>query len=193
MRAHLPGVLQVGTAAAPGQARRPAPRGTGRATAARPRSSWPSSPRSSSAWRSRAAGGPDRGHAHEINADHQAATTGSPDAARPAPDRARLQRDRAGRSWPRCCCMIWLTIQFALWYQGRQVALAAAQLGVRVASQDADARAGWQARPSAAPRTTTRGLGTKVLGGQIGASRAGRRGPGPGHGDRSPRCPSCRA
>jgi Flp pilus assembly protein TadG len=65
--------------------------------------------------------------------------------------------------------MIWLTIQFALWYQGRQVALAAAQLGARVASQDAVRVPDWEARAERSAQYYYRGLGTKVLGGQIGA------------------------
>ena len=65
--------------------------------------------------------------------------------------------------------MIWLTIQFALWYQGRQVALAAAQLGARVASQDAVRVPDWEARAERSAQDYYRGLGTKVLGGQIGA------------------------
>ena len=66
--------------------------------------------------------------------------------------------------------LIWLTIQFALWYQGRQVALAAAQLGARVASQDAVRVPDWAARAERSAQNYYRGLGTKVLGGQIGAS-----------------------
>ena len=65
--------------------------------------------------------------------------------------------------------MIWLTIQFALWYQGRQVALAAAQLGARVASQDAERVPDWAGRAEHSAQDYYRGLGTKVLGGQIGA------------------------
>jgi len=66
--------------------------------------------------------------------------------------------------------MIWLTIQFALWYQGRQVALAAAQIGARVASQDAVRVPDWAARAERSAQDYYRGLGTKVLGGQIGAT-----------------------
>src|SRR6266498_301586 len=47
---------------------------------------------------------------------------------------------------PMLLAMIWLTIQFALWYQGRQVALAAAQLGARVASQAAERVPDWAGR-----------------------------------------------
>jgi Flp pilus assembly protein TadG len=65
--------------------------------------------------------------------------------------------------------MIWLTVQFALWYQGRQVALAAAQLGARVASQDAGTRADWASQAERSAQSYYRGLGTRVLGGQIGA------------------------
>jgi Flp pilus assembly protein TadG len=70
---------------------------------------------------------------------------------------------------PALLVLIWLTIQFALWYQGRQVALAAAQIGARVASQNADSVPDW---PGLAVRSAQRyyqGLGTRVLGGQIGA------------------------
>ena len=73
--------------------------------------------------------------------------------------------------------MIWLTIQFALWYQGRQVALAAAQLGARVASQDAERVPDWAGRAERSAQDYYRGLGTKVLGGQIGA-KAGPSGAG---------------
>ncbi len=65
--------------------------------------------------------------------------------------------------------MIWLTVQFALWYQGRQVALAAAQLGARVASQDAGTMPDWAGRAERSAQSYYRGLGTRVLGGQIGA------------------------
>jgi len=70
---------------------------------------------------------------------------------------------------PMLLAMIWLTIQFALWYQGRQVALAAAQLGARVASQDAGAVPGWQALAERSAEDYYQGLGTKVLGSRISA------------------------
>src|SRR6266705_3313627 len=81
-------------------------------------------------------------------------TARSPDdpPAHPPPGAARgARRDRGSSAIelvilaPLLLAIIWMTIQYALYYQGRQVALAAAQLGARVASQDADTVPGWQA------------------------------------------------
>ena len=58
---------------------------------------------------------------------------------------------------PVLLALIWLIIQYALYYQGRQVALAAAQIGARVARQDANTVPGWRGSPSTAPRATTPG------------------------------------
>ena len=65
--------------------------------------------------------------------------------------------------------LVWMTIQYALYYQGRQVALAAARLGVRVASQDEHTVPGWRAIAQNAAKDYYSGLGTKVLGRGIGA------------------------
>jgi Flp pilus assembly protein TadG len=85
----------------------------------------------------------------------------------------RTQRDRGSSAIelailaPMLLALIWLTIQYALYYQGRQVALAAAQLGARVASQDAGAVPGWQALAERSAEDYYQGLGTKVLGSRI--------------------------
>jgi Flp pilus assembly protein TadG len=68
--------------------------------------------------------------------------------------------------------LVWLTIQFALWSQGRQVALAAAQVGARVARQDANTVPGWQALAQQSAQSYYAGLGTRVLGGNITATAA---------------------
>jgi Flp pilus assembly protein TadG len=68
---------------------------------------------------------------------------------------------------PTLLLIIWLTIQYALWYQGREVALAAAQLGVRVASQDEHSVPSWQAIAQDDAQNYYGGLGTRVLGGHI--------------------------
>jgi Flp pilus assembly protein TadG len=70
---------------------------------------------------------------------------------------------------PLLLAMIWLTIQYALYYQGRQVALAAAQIGARVARQDAHSVPGWQAIAQRDAEAYYQGLGTKVLGNGISA------------------------
>jgi len=82
----------------------------------------------------------------------------------------RTRRDRGSSAIelailaPMLLAMIWLTIQYALYYQGRQVALAAAQLGARVASQDADAVPGWAGLADQSAENYYHGLGTRVLG-----------------------------
>lgn len=68
---------------------------------------------------------------------------------------------------PLLLAMIWLTIQYALYYQGRQVALAAAQIGARVARQDENTVPGWQAIAQNDAESYYQGLGTKVLGGNV--------------------------
>jgi Flp pilus assembly protein TadG len=78
---------------------------------------------------------------------------------------------------PMLLAMIWLTIQYALYYQGRQVALAAAQIGARVARQDAHTVPGWQAIAQRDAEDYYQGLGTKVLGDKISAVASI---PGPG-------------
>jgi Flp pilus assembly protein TadG len=71
---------------------------------------------------------------------------------------------------PMLLALIWLTIQYALYYQGRQVALAAAQIGARVARQEAATVPTWQADAAAQAENYYNGLGTKVLGSGIQAT-----------------------
>lgn len=71
---------------------------------------------------------------------------------------------------PALLLLVWLTIQYALYTQGRQVAQAAAQIGARVARQDANTVPGWQAIAESSARSYYQGLGTKVLGGGITAT-----------------------
>jgi len=73
---------------------------------------------------------------------------------------------------PMLLALIWLIIQYALYYQGRQVALAAAQIGARVARQDANTRPGWRAIAEHSAESYYAGLGTKVLGGTVTAVAA---------------------
>jgi Flp pilus assembly protein TadG len=70
---------------------------------------------------------------------------------------------------PMLLVIIWLSIQYALYYQGREVALAAAQLGARVASQDEHAVPGWQEIAQNDAQNYYNGLGTRVLGDSISA------------------------
>jgi Flp pilus assembly protein TadG len=71
---------------------------------------------------------------------------------------------------PMLLALIWLTIQYALYFQGRQVALAAAQVGDRVAREQAATVRGWQANAVNDAETYYDGLGTKVLGNGITAT-----------------------
>src|SRR5215472_11654782 len=73
---------------------------------------------------------------------------------------------------PVLLALIWMIIQYALYYQGRQVALAAAQIGARVARQDANSVPGWQAIAEQSAENYYAGLGTKVLGGNVTAVAA---------------------
>ena len=73
---------------------------------------------------------------------------------------------------PALLVLVWLTIQFALYTQGRQVALAAAQIGARVARQDANTVPGWQAIAQRSAQDYYQGLGTRVLGGSVTAAAA---------------------
>ena len=59
-------------------------------------------------------------------------------------------------------CM--LIIQFGLWFNARQAALAAAQAGATVARQEAAIDPGWQSAAQAAATKYYRGLNTKLLG-----------------------------
>ena len=73
---------------------------------------------------------------------------------------------------PVLLALIWLIIQYALYYQGRQVALAAAQIGARVARQDASTVPGWRAIAEHSAESYYAGLGTRVLGGAVTAVAA---------------------
>jgi Flp pilus assembly protein TadG len=68
--------------------------------------------------------------------------------------------------------LIWMIVQYALYCQGRQVALAAAQIGARVARQDANRVPGWRAIAERSAESYYAGLGTKVLGGNVAAVAA---------------------
>jgi Flp pilus assembly protein TadG len=63
--------------------------------------------------------------------------------------------------------IIFLTIQWALWFQARQVALEAAQQGARFARQYETTDPNWAAQASAAARSYYRSLTTQVLGNRI--------------------------
>jgi Flp pilus assembly protein TadG len=56
-----------------------------------------------------------------------------------------------------------IIIQFALWFQARQAALAAAQEGARIARQIAANDARWQDQADARTVSYYNGLGTKIL------------------------------
>jgi hypothetical protein len=65
---------------------------------------------------------------------------------------------------PLLLLVIGVTIQFALLYHARHVALAAAQAGARVARANAeDDRAGWQALARAKSRDYVRAIGPSLL------------------------------
>jgi Flp pilus assembly protein TadG len=69
--------------------------------------------------------------------------------------------------------IIFLTIQWALWFQARQVALEAAQQGARYARQYETTDPAWAAHATAAARGYYRSLTTQVLGRQITAASIG--------------------
>jgi Flp pilus assembly protein TadG len=87
--------------------------------------------------------------------------------------RRRPARDRGASAIeltilaPMLLALIWLAIQYALYFQGRQVALAAAQVGDRVAREEAARVPAWQANAVNQAETYYNGLGTKVLGNGI--------------------------
>jgi Flp pilus assembly protein TadG len=66
--------------------------------------------------------------------------------------------------------LIWLIVQYALYFQARQVALAAAQEGDRWARQNASTTIGWQAVAAAHAEDYYKSLGTRVLGNSVGAT-----------------------
>ena len=76
---------------------------------------------------------------------------------------------------PMLLALIWLAVQYALYFQGRQVALAAAQVGARVARDEAETVPAWKADAERQAESYYNGLGTKVLGRGISAvaSRSG--------------------
>jgi Flp pilus assembly protein TadG len=73
--------------------------------------------------------------------------------------------------------LIWLIVQYALYFQARQVALAAAQEGDRWARQNARTTLGWRGIAAQHAKDYYKSLGTKVLGNSIVAS-ASTSGPG---------------
>ena len=99
---------------------------------------------------------------------------------RPARPRRRIQRrpvrDRGTSAIelailaPMLLALIWLAIQYALYFQGRQVALAAAQVGARVAREEAATVPTWQTDAVTQAERYYNGLGTKVLGNGIQAT-----------------------
>jgi Flp pilus assembly protein TadG len=93
---------------------------------------------------------------------------------RPARDRGASAIELAILA-PMLLALIWLAIQYALYFQGRQVALAAAQVGARVAREEAATVRGWDVDAQNKAKSYYDGLGTKVLGNGISAvaTRAG--------------------
>ena len=65
---------------------------------------------------------------------------------------------------PLMLLLIWMTIQYALYFEARQVALEAAQVGARYAEQYATKDVNWQADAGNAAKSYYNGLGTRVLG-----------------------------
>jgi Flp pilus assembly protein TadG len=66
---------------------------------------------------------------------------------------------------PLLLLIIWMTIQYALYFQARQVALNAAQDGARLARQYANSDpAGWEGIARSAATSYYNGLGTRILG-----------------------------
>jgi Flp pilus assembly protein TadG len=90
-------------------------------------------------------------------------------SGRPARDRGASAIELAILA-PMLLALIWLAIQYALYFQGRQVALAAAQVGARVAREEAARVPGWVADARNRAESYYNGLGTKVLGSGISAN-----------------------
>ena len=95
---------------------------------------------------------------------------------RPGPKRAGQRR---GRWWradrgvstvelavlaPALLLLCMLIVQFGLWFNARQAALAAAQAGAAVARQDAATEPGWQTVAQTAATKYYKELNTKLLG-----------------------------
>ena len=57
-----------------------------------------------------------------------------------------------------------LIVQFALWFDARQVALASAQAGARVAREEAASKPNWQSHATTTARNYYTGLNTHLLG-----------------------------
>lgn len=68
---------------------------------------------------------------------------------------------------PLMLLIIWMTIQYALYFQAREVALDAAQTGARYAEQFETKDVNWQANAASAAKSFYNGLGTRVLGSGI--------------------------
>lgn len=67
---------------------------------------------------------------------------------------------------PMLLIMVWLVVQFALWFQSRSVALAAAQAGARVARDEAAVPgSAWQADAENRTRNYYNSLGSRLVGG----------------------------
>jgi Flp pilus assembly protein TadG len=64
---------------------------------------------------------------------------------------------------PALLILTMIVIQFALWFQGRQAALAAAQEGARIARQMAANDAGWAVQADASTVSYYNRLGTNIL------------------------------
>jgi Flp pilus assembly protein TadG len=66
---------------------------------------------------------------------------------------------------PMLLLVIWMTIQYALYFDAREVALDAAQTGARLARQYANSDpTGWQAIAESAAKSYYNSLGTRALG-----------------------------
>jgi Flp pilus assembly protein TadG len=66
---------------------------------------------------------------------------------------------------PMLLLVIWMTIQYALYFDAREVALDAAQTGARLARQYAESDpGGWQNMAESAAKSYYNSLGTRVLG-----------------------------
>jgi Flp pilus assembly protein TadG len=66
---------------------------------------------------------------------------------------------------PLMLLIIWMTIQYALYFEARQVALEAAQVGARYAEQYETKDVNWQVDAQNAAKSYYTGLGTRVIGG----------------------------
>jgi Flp pilus assembly protein TadG len=89
----------------------------------------------------------------------------------PAPARPGVARSDRGSSAvelavlaPALMMICMLIIQFGLWFNARQAALAAAQAGATVARQEAFTNSNWQADAESAATHYYRALNTKLLG-----------------------------